>query len=89
MDPRDKYVRTYKASPAGKLAERELLVPNSRVLGGGSSINTLIYSRPQRSELDAWQAPGWSADEVLSYMNKVRKISYTMHGPAEYSHSTA
>lgn len=40
----------------------------SRVLGGGSSINTLIYSRPQRSEIDAWQKPGWSADEVLTYM---------------------
>lgn len=84
MDPRDKYVRTYKASPEGKLAGRELLVPISRVLGGGSSINTLIYSRPQRSEIDAWQMPGWSADEVLAYTNKVRKISYTMYRPAEY-----
>lgn len=46
-------------------------MPTSRVLGGGSSINTLIYSRPQRSELDAWRTPGWSADEVLTYMNKV------------------
>lgn len=74
MDPRDKYVRTYTASKASSLAERELLVPTSRVLGGGSSINTLIYSRPQRSELDAWNTPGWSADEVLNYMNKVRNL---------------
>lgn len=40
-------------------------------LGGGSSVNMLLYSRPQRSELDAWNTPGWSADEILKYMNKV------------------
>lgn len=84
MDPRDKYARTYTASRADKLAQRELLVPTSRVLGGGSSINTLIYSRPQRSELDAWRTPGWSADEVLTYMNKVGKISPTPYSAAEH-----
>lgn len=31
----------------------------------------LLYSRPQRSELDAWNTPGWSADEILKYINKV------------------
>lgn len=40
-------------------------------LGGGSSVNMLLYSRPQRSELDAWNTPGWSSDEILKYMNKV------------------
>lgn len=44
-------------------------------LGGGSSVNMLLYSRPQRSELDAWNMPGWSADEVLKYMNKVCNLS--------------
>lgn len=34
-------------------------------------MNMLLYSRPQRSELDAWNTPGWSADEVLNYMSKV------------------
>lgn len=34
-------------------------------------MNMLLYSRPQRSELDAWKTPGWSSDEILKYMNKV------------------
>lgn len=38
-------------------------------------MNMLLYSRPQRSELDAWNMPGWSADEVLKYMNKVCTLS--------------
>lgn len=75
MDPNDKYVRTYKSNQSSRLGERELLVPTSRVLGGGSSVNTLIYSRAQRSEIDAWRTPGWSADEVLTFMNKVRTLS--------------
>lgn len=38
-------------------------------------MNMLLYSRPQRSELDAWNMPGWSADEVLKCMNKVCNLS--------------
>lgn len=34
-------------------------------------MNMLLYSRPQRSELDAWNTPGWSVDEILKYMDKV------------------
>ncbi|KAH8764369.1 GMC oxidoreductase-domain-containing protein [Diaporthe sp. PMI_573] len=65
------------------LAGREHLVPTSRVLGGGSSVNMLLYSRPQRSELEAWETPGWSADELLAYMNKQFE-SY--HGPGLKEH---
>lgn len=71
MDPNDKFILPYKSTPSNHLAGREAIIPTSRVLGGGSSVNMLLYSRPQRSELDAWKTPGWSADEVLAYMNKV------------------
>ncbi|KAJ0120117.1 Alcohol oxidase [Diaporthe amygdali] len=77
MDPNDKFILPYKSSASSYLAGREVVVPTSRVLGGGSSVNMLLYSRPQRSELDAWGTPGWSADEILEYMNKLE--SY--HGP--------
>lgn len=72
MDPNDKFILPYKSTASSYLAGREAVVPTSRVLGGGSSVNMLLYSRPQRSELDAWGTPGWSADEILGYMNKVR-----------------
>jgi len=44
-----------------------------RGLGGGSSINTLMYMRGHRSDYDDWAAmgnPGWSYKEVLPYFKK-------------------
>jgi len=31
----------------------------------------MMYSRAQRSDWDAWNMPGWSADEMLPYLRKV------------------
>ncbi|KAJ4409981.1 hypothetical protein N0V82_009349 [Gnomoniopsis sp. IMI 355080] len=70
-DPNDKYTWSYKATASHYLAGRESIVPAGRILGGGSSVNMLLYSRPQRSELDAWNMPGWSAEDILGYMKKV------------------
>jgi len=53
------------------LANRELMVPTGAILGGGSSINFMVYARAQRSDFDSWKTPGWSADDVLPYMRKV------------------
>ncbi|KAK7727648.1 hypothetical protein SLS53_006697 [Cytospora paraplurivora] len=77
MNPSDKRTKTYQGHTSDYLAGRVPSIQTSRILGGGSSVNMLMYSRPQRSELDAWNTPGWSADEVLKYMNKFE--SY--HGP--------
>ncbi|KAK5631597.1 hypothetical protein RRF57_007311 [Xylaria bambusicola] len=80
LAPNGDYNITYKAKASADLADRELEVLAGGVLGGGSSINLMVYSRPQRSDFDAWSIPGWSADEMLMYMNKLE----TYHG----SHST-
>lgn len=53
------------------LQDRSAVVPTARVLGGGSSVNMLMYSRGQRSDFDSWETPGWSAHELLPYMKKV------------------
>lgn len=44
-----------------------------RGLGGGTSINTLMYMRGHRSDYDEWAAmgnPGWSYEAVLPYFKK-------------------
>ena len=44
-----------------------------RGLGGGTSINTLMYMRGNAKDYDGWAAlgnPGWSYDEVLPYFRK-------------------
>lgn len=53
------------------VGNRPLVVPSGGVLGGGSAINFMTYSRAQNQDLDAWNTPGWSADELLQYTKKV------------------
>ncbi|RYP08362.1 hypothetical protein DL764_001931 [Monosporascus ibericus] len=74
--PGNKYTTFYHGPKSEHLGGRQGLVPTGHVLGGGSSINMAIYSRGQRSDYDAWQTPGWTADEMLPYMNKLE----TYHG---------
>jgi len=61
----------YQGVPETQLANREIVVPSGGTLGGGSSINIMLYSRPQRQDYDEWKVPGWSTDDMLPYMEKV------------------
>ncbi|KAH9901808.1 alcohol oxidase [Xylariomycetidae sp. FL2044] len=63
-----------KASPF--VANREIFVPTSAVLGGGSAINMMMYNRAQRCDWDSWKTPGWSSEEILPFLKKVE----TYHG---------
>ncbi|KAI1389497.1 alcohol oxidase [Hypoxylon trugodes] len=67
----------YKSQPSENLGGREIVIPTGAVLGGGSSINMMMYSRAQRDDWDSWKIPGWTADEMLPYLKK----SETYHGP--------
>ncbi|KAM6513496.1 hypothetical protein FALCPG4_015908 [Fusarium falciforme] len=69
----------YQGNKADQLAGREVIVPSGGTLGGGSSINFMMYTRAQRSDLDSWKTPGWSADELLPFMKKLE----TYHGRGE------
>lgn len=69
----------YQGQPEAQLDGRASVVPAGSVLGGGSSINMLTYTRPQREDLDGWKMPGWGADEVLPYLKKFE----TYHGPGK------
>ncbi|KAI8628943.1 alcohol oxidase [Xylariaceae sp. FL1651] len=67
----------YKSKPSDELAGREVIIPAARVLGGGSAINMMMYSRAQRSDWDSWQTPGWTSDEMIPFLKKLE----TYHGP--------
>ena len=69
--PDSKVTNFYKGNQSVHLDGRELIVPAGGVLGGGSSINFMQYSRGQRSDFDGWNIPGWSTDELLPYLKKV------------------
>ncbi|KJZ79603.1 hypothetical protein HIM_01072 [Hirsutella minnesotensis 3608] len=75
--PTSKTTLFYKGKPEKKVENRQVVVASGGVLGGGSSINIMTYSRAQRQDFDAWKTPGWSADDLLPYMKKLE----TYHGP--------
>ncbi len=55
------------------MGERRDLLPRGRVLGGSSSLNTMIYMRGNRLDYDGWEAmgfAGWGYEDVLPYFRR-------------------
>ncbi|KAK7983350.1 polyketide synthase [Apiospora arundinis] len=77
LQPSTKAALFYQGNKAPQLADREPIVPSGGILGGGSSINFMMYTRAQRPDFDSWQTPGWSADEVLPYLKKLENYHGT------------
>lgn len=64
----------YRTTAIGAAKGREMLLPQGRVLGGGSSINAQVYTRGHAADYDRWAneegCPGWSYADVLPYFRK-------------------
>ncbi|MDY0067959.1 MAG: choline dehydrogenase [Steroidobacteraceae bacterium] len=63
----------YTSAPQRHLENRVLYLPRGKVLGGGSSINGMIYDRGTPHDYDQWRtlgAEGWSFAEVLPYFRR-------------------
>lgn len=71
LAPDSKTTLFYASKPSSHINGRAPVVPSGGVLGGGSSINMCMYSRPQRSDFDDWNTPGWTAEDMLPYLKKV------------------
>ncbi|KAF2161913.1 GMC oxidoreductase [Zasmidium cellare ATCC 36951] len=72
----------WQGNQSSELANRAPIVPSGGTLGGGSSINWMVYTRAQRSDFDSWNTPGWSAEELWPYLKKFE----TYHGRGEREH---
>ncbi len=64
----------YHSAPQAELAGRAIPVPRGRVLGGSSSINSMVYLRGHPSDYDRWAAdfglPDWDYAHCLPYFKK-------------------
>ncbi len=76
----------YATAPAA-FGGRRMLFPQGRVLGGGSSINAMVYTRGHAKDYDAWAAEegcaGWAYADVLPYFRKAEdneRLCNTWHG---------
>jgi choline dehydrogenase len=63
----------YGTEPDPSADNRSFTWPAGRLLGGGSAINGLVYTRGARFDYDDWAAtgcPGWSFDEIEPYFRR-------------------
>ncbi len=77
----------YKTAPLAHADQREMVFPQGRVLGGGSSINAMVYTRGHAADYDAWAeeegCAGWAYRDVLPYFRKAEdneRLSDAWHG---------
>ena len=63
----------YSTAPQREIDGRAMWYPQGRVLGGGSSINAMIYARGNAKDYDAWAeagCAGWAYADVLPYFKR-------------------
>jgi len=66
----------FTAQPDPSINHREQWWPAGRVLGGGSSINGMMFVRGHAGDYDDWAAngcTGWSYREVLPYFKRLER----------------
>lgn len=85
----------YMTVPQPNANNRSVLLAQGKVLGGGSSVNGMIYIRGQKADYDdwanVWGCKGWSYQDVLPYFKKAEANEslgndyHGQHGPLPIS----
>ena len=76
----------YKTEPEPGADNRALLVPQGRTLGGGSSVNAMLYIRGQAEDYDTWRdlgCEGWGHADLLPIFQRSEgneRLSGECHG---------
>jgi alcohol oxidase len=56
------------------------------ILGGGSSINFMMYTRAQGVDFDSWATEGWAAKDMLPLCNKLETYHPQHEGADKSKH---
>ncbi|EKT56297.1 GMC family oxidoreductase [Providencia sneebia] len=82
-----KHTWSYETEPEPGLNNRKTIVPQGKVIGGGSSVNAMLHVRGNPQDYDDWEnlynCPGWSYKDVLPYFKRAEKnesLSNKYHG---------
>ena len=78
-----KYATYHKTTPQEHLRNRQNIIPQGNVLGGGTSINAQVYMRGRPQDYNEWQeilrvnndSLGWSWDDVFPYFEEMENNS--------------
>jgi choline dehydrogenase len=69
----DKVRWEWSTVPQRHLNNRRLLFPQGKLLGGGSSVNSMVYIRGNQKDYDSWREQGnegWGYDDLLPYFRR-------------------
>ncbi len=76
----------YESEAQKAAQDRKTYVPQGRTLGGGSSVNAMVYIRGQKQDYDTWEqqgCTGWGWDNVLAAFKRSEnhmRLSGPFHG---------
>lgn len=79
-------VKFYVGEPSDRVNGRPTVIPQGHVIGGGSSINGMVYTRGQARDYDLWAQmgnQGWSWNDVLPVFRELEDnmlYSNELHG---------
>ena len=71
LKPDSKKAHLYVSKPSSHVAGRSNIVSTGGVLGGGSSINFMMYTRASASDYDDWNTEGWTFNDLKPLLLKV------------------
>ncbi|KAH9174550.1 alcohol oxidase-like protein [Lactarius sanguifluus] len=78
-------VRAHISRPSAALGGRTTTVPCGQCLGGGGSVNFMVYARPSASDYDDWetvyQNPGWGSKDLIPLLRKTETYQVPGGGP--------
>ncbi|MEP7349393.1 MAG: GMC family oxidoreductase N-terminal domain-containing protein [Sphingorhabdus sp.] len=73
--PQTPFAFGYSTAPRDEVDGREMALRQGRVMGGGSSINAMVYTRGCAQDYDRWAneegCPGWSFADVLPVFRRI------------------
>ncbi|KAG0696772.1 GMC oxidoreductase-domain-containing protein [Suillus ampliporus] len=58
-------------NPTPRLNGRAPIVPSGHCVGGGSSVNFMVYTRAPASDFDDWEVDGWESENLIPLMKKL------------------
>ncbi|KAJ6569378.1 glucose-methanol-choline oxidoreductase, partial [Mycena capillaripes] len=86
-----KTMQFYISKPSDHLGDKSTVVTSGHCVGGGPSVNFMMYNWPAASDFDEWEKNfgnvGWSAKDLLPMLEKVSSRNLR-NRPAQSTHGS-
>ncbi|KAI0247173.1 alcohol oxidase-like protein [Lactifluus subvellereus] len=83
--PGSRTMSVHTSQPCAALGGRSTIMRCGQCLGGGGSINFMMYNRASASDYDDWeteyQNPGWGSYDLIPLLKKTETYQVTAGGP--------